>query len=85
MLTDVDLLIHKFNLKNIFIDFRESGRDGERQRDRSTDLSPPVRAPTRGRIRNLGLFPDWETNPQHLVHGTTLQPTGMPSQGLTLI
>ena len=42
----------------MFIAFREEGRQ------RNTDWSPPVCAPTKGQSCNLGVLPDWESNPQ---------------------
>ena len=39
------------------------------------DHLPPVLTPTEDWTHNLGMCPDWESNPEHLVHGMSLQPT----------
>ena len=54
----------------MFIDFRESGRE----RERNIDWLPPVHALTRDWTQNLGMCPDWELN---------LQPFGVWDEALT--
>lgn len=50
----------------MLIEFRERGRKIKRNIDvkESTDWLPSVPAPTAGQACKLGLFPDWELNPQ---------------------
>lgn len=44
---------------------REIGRKRERNCDmRDIDLLPPIFTPIGNRIHNLGMFPDWKSNPQ---------------------
>ena len=46
----------------MLIDFRERGREGERERNISQ--FPLKCAPTGDGTHNLGMYPDWESNPQ---------------------
>ena len=49
-------------------DFRERGREGERERTSmqygSIKRFPFIHALTRDQAQNLGMCPDWESNPQ---------------------
>ena len=54
----------------MFVDFREEGRE----RERNIDQLPPKGALTGDLTHNLGMCPDQELNPQLLVYGMMLQP-----------
>ena len=48
---------------------RESERERERERnmdERNTNQLPPIHTPTGDGTRNLGMYPDQESNPQHV-------------------
>ena len=45
----------------MFIDFREQER--RKEKEGNIDQLPPVRAPTGDQSHNLGMCPDWESNP----------------------
>ena len=61
---------------------REEGRERERNIDvRETVIGlPPVHAPTRNQTHNLGMCPDWESNPQPFGVWDDA-PTELPGQG----
>ena len=42
------------------------GRERERERERNIDWLSPICTPTRDWTHNLGMCPDWESNPQPL-------------------
>ena len=50
----------------MFIDLREREREGGREREgeRNIDWLSPICTLTRDRTCNLGIRPDWESNPQ---------------------
>ena len=67
--TEVTILLdtQTSDLKKMLIDFRERGRQRERERNidvRNIDWLPLVCAPTRDRAHNLGMCPDQESNPK---------------------
>ena len=69
---------------------RERQRDRERQRQRERERNinqlPPVHAPSRYQIHNLGMCPGQELNLQPSgVHRTMLQPTEPPKEGRNIL
>ena len=57
-------IIFLSSLEDMVIDFRERGREEERQRERNIHPLPLICAPTWGWTCNPGMCPDWESNPQ---------------------
>ena len=51
--------------EDMFFDFRERGRKvKEREKERNLDQLPPQRTLTGDQTCNLGVCPDWESNPK---------------------
>ena len=65
-----------------FRDKKEQGMGRETLMwERNIDWLFPACALTRDWTSNIGMCPDWESNPQPLVYGKALQPAEPPGQG----
>ena len=58
--------------EDMFINFRERGRDGGEVRERNNNWLLLVCTPTGDCTHNLGMFSDWGLNLQPLVYKTML-------------
>ena len=64
--------------------FRERGREGEREGEKLQCVVASYMAPTEDLARNPGMCPDWELNQQHFGSQPVLNPLSYTSQGITL-